>query len=154
MLPTPIAKAIEAEAAEFLAATAREAAAEKAALQAAAAKAPVSKGAAAKGMPLPTIRIHTPHDLADALSFARGFLANITPPGVLSAQLSEDLLVAVLLVSAYRYPDYAMPDVLLYLIDPLWDTPKQIFADIKNTGSAFVRPIRYSIWININIPLK
>ena len=100
LLPTPIAKAIEAEAAEFLAATAREAAAEKAALQAAAAKAPVSKGAAAKGMPLPTIRIHTPHDLADALSFARGFLANVTPPGVLSAQLSEDLLVGVLLGSA------------------------------------------------------
>ena len=139
LLPTPIAKAIEAEAAEFLAAAAREAAAEKSALQAAAAKAAVSKGATAKGLPLPSIRIHTPHDLADALSFARGFLANVTPPGVLSAQLSEDLLVAVLLVSAYRYPDYAMPDVLLYLIDPLWDTPKQIFADIKNTGSAFVQ---------------
>ena len=139
LLPTPIAKAIEAEAAEFLAAAAREAAAEKAALQAAAAKAAVSKGATAKGPPLPSIRIHTPHDLADALLFARGFLANVTPPGVLSAQLSEDLLVAVLLVSAYRYPDYAMPDVLLYLIDPLWDTPKQIFAEIKNTGSAFVQ---------------
>ena len=136
LLPTPIAKAIEAEAAEFLAAAAREAAAEKSALQAAAAKAAVSKGATAKGLPLPSIRIHTPHDLADALSFARGFLANVTPPGVLSAQLSEDFLVAVLLVSAYQYPDYAMPDVLQYLIDPLWDTPKQIFAEIKNTGSA------------------
>lgn len=139
LLPTPIAKAIEAEAAEFLAAAAREAAAEKAALQAAAAKAAVSKGAVAKGMPLPSIRIHTPHDLADALSFARGFLANVTPPGVLSAQLSEDLLVAVLLVSAYQYPDYAMPDVLQYLIDPLWDTPKQVLADIKNTGIAFTQ---------------
>ena len=60
LLPTPIAKAIEAEAAEFLAAAAREAAAEKSALQAAAAKAAVSKGATAKGLPLPSIRIHTP----------------------------------------------------------------------------------------------
>ena len=128
LLPTAVAKAIEADAAfrqeaiqealEHLAAASRVAQAEAQALQEAKAQKQQAKlsqransakdvpacGAAAggvRGMPLPPIRIHSPHELADAVSFARGFLAKTMPPGVLPAQVSEDLLVAVLLVSAY-----------------------------------------------------
>ena len=160
LLPTAVAKAIEADAAfrqeaiqealEHLAAASRVAQAEAQALQEAKAQKQQAKlsqransakdvpacGAAAggvRGMPLPPIRIHSPHELADAVSFARGFLAKTMPPGVLPAQVSEDLLVAVLLVSAYRYPDYAMADVLFYLVDPLWDAPEQILHDVRNT---------------------
>jgi ATP-dependent Lon protease len=81
---------------------------------------------------LPKIRVHTNHDMEDAVSFARELLANVAPPTLLSAEFSQDLLAATVLVSAYETPDDGMGAVLHYLVDPLWDSPKQILASFTH----------------------
>jgi ATP-dependent Lon protease len=88
------------------------------------------------GKPLPKIRIGTDNDVADAIAFAKKLLKNAVPPALLSTQFSQDLLVAVLMMTTYRYPAYGMADVLYYLIDPLWDSPRQLISELKNAGKA------------------
>lgn len=92
--------------------------------------------AALGGKPLPKIRIGTDNDIADAIAFAKKLLKNAVPPALLSAQLSQDLLVAVLIMTTYRHPEHGMADVLYFLIDPLWDSPGQLFNELKNAGKA------------------
>lgn len=84
------------------------------------------------GKPLPNIRINTDMDIGDTTKFAKRLLADVVPPLLLSAQLSEDLLVAVLMVTAYRHPNHGMSDVLYHVVDPLWDSPKQLLSEFKN----------------------
>lgn len=88
------------------------------------------------GKPLPKIRIGTDHDVADAIAFAKKLLKNAVPPVLVSAQLSQDLLVAVLITTTYSHPEHGMADVLYYLIDPLWDSPGQLFNELKNAVKA------------------
>lgn len=86
------------------------------------------------GKPLPKIRINTDHDISDATAFAKKFLKNTAPPALLSSQVSQDLLVAVLLVTAYKNPAHGMSDVLYWLVDPLWDSARQVLSELKNTA--------------------
>lgn len=88
------------------------------------------------GKPLPKIRIGTDSDIADAIAFSKKLLQNVVPPALLTAQFSQDLLVAVLMVTTYRHPECGMSDVLYYLIDSLWDSPRQLICELKNEGKA------------------
>ena len=96
------------------------------------------------GKPLPKIRTGTAHDLADAMAFAKKLLKKSSPPVLLSAQLSQDLLVAVLLLTTYKRPECGMADVLHYPIDPLWDSPLQVIGDLKNADPALSPPA--AVW--------
>lgn len=96
------------------------------------------------GKPLPKIRVGTDKDMTDAMAFAKKLLKTAAPPVLLSAQLSQDLLVAVLLLTTYKRPSCGMADVLYYLIDPLWATPMQIICDLKNADPALSPPA--AIW--------
>lgn len=66
-------------------------------------------------MPLPEIR--TP---ADASTFAKNLLADVTPPVLLSADFSQNLLAAVIMQIAEEGQGEGMGAVLYYLTDPLW----------------------------------
>lgn len=97
---------------------------------------PATAPAALGGKPFPKIRIGTDHDLQDATRFAQKFLKDVLPTSLLSAQMSQDLLVAVLLVAAFERREpiaYGMDDVLNHLIDPGWDSPRQIACSFINT---------------------
>lgn len=124
LLPIAVAAAIEV--------AAEAAAAEKKACTAKVIPIPPVLG----GKPLPKIRIGTDHDVADAITFAKKLLKNAVPPVLVSAQLSQDLLVAVLITTTYGHPEHGMADVLYYLIDPLWDSPGQLFNELKNAVKA------------------
>lgn len=125
LLPIAVAAAIEV--------AAEAAAAEKKACTAKVISIPPVLG----GKPLPKIRIGTANDIADAMAFAKKLLKNALPPGLLSAQFSQDLLVAVLMMTTYRHPECGLSDVLYYLIDPLWDSPRQLINELKDAGKAF-----------------
>lgn len=124
LLPIAVAAAIEV--------ATEAAAAEKKAFAAKAIPMPLVLG----GKPLPKIRIGTDNDIADAKAFTKKLLKNAVPPALLSAQFSQDLLVAVLLMTTYRHPEHGMSDVLYYLIDPLWDSPRQLVNELKNADKA------------------
>ena len=85
------------------------------------------------GKPLPKIRVQTDHDIADAVSFAQELLADVEPSTLLPAQLSQDLLAAVLMEIAYEAAGDGMDDVLYYLDDPLWDSSKQMLVSFGNS---------------------
>lgn len=123
LLPIPVAEAIKADA-EAIAVTAVE-------------KKPMSRIRVRGGKPLPKIRLNTNRDISDAISFAKNLLAGVVPPALLPAQFSQDLLVAVLLTTAYKHPEHGMSDVLYFVIDPLWDTPRQILSELKTAEKAF-----------------
>lgn len=99
------------------------------------------------GKPLPKIRINTEQDIADATAFAKKFLKNAVPPALLSAQVSEDLLVAVLLVTAYQHPEHGMLDVLHYLVDPLWDSSRQVLSELRNTAKSSACSGPAALWL-------
>ena len=97
------------------------------------------------GKPLPKIRIGTEHDLSDAIAFAKKFLKDVPPPVLIPEQVSQDLLVAVVLALTYEHPDSAqhgMFDVLHYVVDPTWDSPMQVinYLDHVADGAAFSQP--------------
>ena len=117
LLPVTTAQAIQAE---------EEAAAAQAKAEKAQAQKTTTKRVRLGGKPLPKIRVQTDHDIADAVSFAQELLADVEPPVLLPAQLSQDLLAAVLMETAYEAEGNGMDDVLHYLDDPLWDSPKQM----------------------------
>lgn len=133
LLPIAVATAI-ADAAEAAAA------AEKKALTAPVIKPLIVLG----GKPLPKIRIGTDHDLADATAYAKKLLKKAAPPVLLSAQFSQDVLVAVLLLTAYQRPECGMDDVLHYLVDPGWDSPLQVTSDLKRADPALSPPSK--VW--------
>ena len=115
-------------------------AADLALAQAAASRPELEKGIPAKiepipvlgGKPLPKISINTNDDIADAISFTNSLLAHVVPPALLSAKLSEDLLVSILMFTVYCDPERGMSDVLHHVIDPLWDHPMQIVNELKS----------------------
>lgn len=96
------------------------------------------------GKPLPKIRTGTDHDLADATAYAKKLLKKAASPVLLSAQLSQDILVAVLLLTIYKRPECGMNDVLHYPIDPEWDAPLQVFYDLKGANPALSPPAK--VW--------
>lgn len=125
LLPIAVAAAIEV--------AAEAAAAEKKAFAAKGIPIPPVLG----GKPLPKIRICTDNEIADAIAFSKKLLQNVVPPALLTVQFSQDLLVAVLMLTTYRHPECGMSDVLYYLIDPLWDSPRQLISELKNAGKTF-----------------
>ncbi|MBC7621586.1 MAG: AAA family ATPase [Candidatus Saccharibacteria bacterium] len=99
------------------------------------------------GKPLPKIRINTDQDIADATAFAKKFLKNAVTPALLSAQVSQDLLVAVLLVTAYKHPEHGMLDVLHYPVDPLWDNPRQLLNELRNDANTSACSGPAALWL-------
>lgn len=128
LLPASAARAIQAEAAAMAAQAAEQKASPPPDLAPAKTETSTPKQVGRGGRPLPKIRVHTNHDMEDAVSFARELLANVVPPVLLPAPLSQDLLAATVLVTAYEAPGDGINAVLHYLGDPLWDSPKQILA--------------------------
>jgi ATP-dependent Lon protease len=80
-----------------------------------------------KEFDLSCIRIGTDDDLADAMALASRLLSD-APVNLdfVTRQFSSDLLVAVLMSTAYGTRDKTLAEVLLYLVDPSWDSPRQI----------------------------
>lgn len=106
------------------------------------------------GQPLPQIAIHTNDDIADAILFASNLLADVVVPALLSAQWSEDLLVGILMFTAYCHPERGMSDVIYQLIDPLWATPKQIVCELRNArATAFAQPAAAAWFTNFDTKL-
>lgn len=88
---------------------------------------------------LACIRIHTDDDLADAMSLA-GQLLNGTSPSLdsMTRQFSMDLLVAVLMTTAYdKTRNKTLKEVLYFLVDPLWDSPKQLLMSFAGEVDAW-----------------
>ena len=127
LLPIAVSQVIQAEGD----AAAAQAAIEKARL--AQAEKTTTKRIRLGGMTLPKIRVHTNWDIADAVSFAQELLDDVEPPTLLPAQLSQDLLAAVLMEIAYEAAGDGMDDVLYYLDDPLWDSSKQMLVSFGNS---------------------
>ena len=103
------------------------------------------------GKPLPKIRIGTKHDFNDAQRFAQKILKDVEPTSLLSAQMSEDLLVAVLIVSAFEPPEaiaYGMDDVLNHVVDPGWDGPRQISSNMINKAGTLDLSHRAKVWLS------
>lgn len=134
LIPEAVLKAVQAEAKAQAEAMTAQAAAEE--------SAPKPKHG---GAPLPKIRVHTNHDIADALSYARKLLQGVAPPVLLDAEFSKDLLAAIVLISAYETPNEGMGAVLFYLDDPLWDSPRQMVLSIWN--SKFFAQKAAVIWV-------
>lgn len=111
LLPTRVAKAIDDEAKASAKAMTAQAAAEE-----------TDRKPKAGGSPLPKISTD-----ADAVAFAKKLLKGVTPPVLLSAELSQDMLAAALLIVAKEDPAQDMDAVLNYCTDPVWDSPRQMF---------------------------
>lgn len=80
------------------------------------------------GEPLPKIPLNSDETMRAAVVFAETFLAGVPPPGLLSMKFSANLLAGVLVECAHSDPRKGWDDVLYYLVDPLWDCERQIFA--------------------------
>ena len=130
LLPIPVAEALKADAAAMADFKAEE-------KKVFTTKTETSRVPVRGGKPLPKIRINTNRDIGDAMAYARKRLAGVVPPALLPAQFSQDLLVAVLMTTAYGQPTRGMSDVLYYLVDPGWDCAKQVLTELKNSGKAF-----------------
>lgn len=93
-----------------------------------AAKTPKSVPKVRGGKPLPKIPINRDgKTLRAAQAFAKGFLHGVLPPGLLTMQLSVDLLTAVLIDCIHDDPRMGWLDVISYPTDPGWDSPQQMF---------------------------
>lgn len=87
---------------------------------------------------LASIRLGTPNDLSDAQNLATHWLALATAiPASLSIQHSHDLLVAVTLDVAYSKKDANLQDVLDFLIDPGWDSARQVLLSFNLSTKGF-----------------
>ena len=91
-----------------------------------------------KDVDLSRIRIGTEDDLADAMALA-SFLLDKTSPDLdfVTRQFSLDLLVAVLLTTAYGTRDKTLAEVLFFLVDPTWDDGRQILRFFSHETQAF-----------------
>jgi ATP-dependent Lon protease len=87
---------------------------------------------------LSCIRIGTEDDLADALALA-SLLLDETSANLdfVTRQFSFDLLVAVLLITAYGTRDNTPTEVLFFLVDPAWEDAKQILLSFSHEKEAF-----------------
>ncbi len=92
-----------------------------------------------KNVDLSCIRVGTDNDLADAIALA-GRLLDGTSPNLdfVTRQFSFDLLVAVLLSTAYdKTRSKTLKDVLYFLVDPLWDSPRQLLTSFAGEVEAW-----------------
>ena len=91
---------------------------------------------------LASIRLGTPNDLSDAQNLATHWLALATAiPASLSIQLSHDLLVAVTLDVAYSKKDANLQDVLDFLVDPGWDSARQVLFSFNLSNKGFQQKV-------------
>lgn len=89
---------------------------------------------------LASVRLGTPNDLSDAQNLATHWLALATAiPASLSIQLSHDLLVAVTLDVAYSKKDANLQDVLDFLVDPGWDSARQVLFSFNLSNKGFLQ---------------
>jgi hypothetical protein len=94
-----------------------------------------------KDLALSCIRTGTDHDLADAMALAACLLDETSANmDFVSRQFSFDLLVAVLMSTAYGTRDKTLAEVLLYLVDPTWDSPRQILLSFSQEREAWKQP--------------
>jgi ATP-dependent Lon protease len=91
-----------------------------------------------KEFDLACIRTGTDHDLADAMALA-GRLLDETSANLdfVTQQFSSDLLVAVLMSTAYGTGEKTLTEVLFFLADPLWENAQQILFSFSNDREAF-----------------
>lgn len=90
---------------------------------------------------LACIRTGTDHDLADAMALASRLLDK-TSDGLdfATRQFSFDLLVAVLMSTAYGTRDKTLDEVLFFLSDPAWASPQQLLWSFGNEIEAWKQP--------------
>jgi ATP-dependent Lon protease len=91
-----------------------------------------------KDFDLSCIRVGTDHDLADAMALASRLLDNTSVNlDFVTRQFSTDLLVAVLLSTAYGTRDKTLDEVLFFLVDPAWEGARQILLSFSHEKEAF-----------------
>jgi len=91
-----------------------------------------------KDVDLSCIRIGTEDDLADAVALASRLLNKTSPDlDFVTRQFSSDLLVAVLLTTAYGTRDKTLAEVLFFLVDPTWASAMQILCFFPHEPQAF-----------------
>jgi ATP-dependent Lon protease len=89
---------------------------------------------------LSCLRVNTEHDLADAIALASRLLDTTSSKlDFFTRQFSYELLTAVLLCTAYGSREKTLAEVLLYLVDPGWDSPKQILLSFDQEHEAFMQ---------------
>ena len=133
LLPTSLIHAIEAEASPQV-----EANADAGAMTAQAAVEETDrkpKKPKHGGVPLPEFR--TP---ADALSLAKDLLSGVASPVLLPAHLSRAMLAAVMLQVSVDEPGEGMGAVFNYLVDPRWDSTRQMFTSLVKLAYFEKRP--------------
>lgn len=86
---------------------------------------------------LASIRINTPHDLADAQALASHLLDRIV---FRLRRMSYDLLTAVLMSNAYTQEDKTLDNVLFFLTDPDWDSKMQIIYSFAHEKEPWQQP--------------
>jgi ATP-dependent Lon protease len=101
-----------------------------------------------KDVDLSCIRIGTEDDLADAMALASRLLDDTSASlDFVTRQFSLDLLVAVLLTTAYGKRDKTLAEVLFFLVDPAWDCAKQILLSFPHDREAFQQK-NAALWRN------
>jgi ATP-dependent Lon protease len=101
-----------------------------------------------KDFDLSCIRIHTDHDLADAMALASRLLDDTSVNlDFVTRQFSYDLLVAVLLSTAYGTRDKTLDEVLFFLVDPAWENARQILFSFSHEKEAFQQKTA-ALWRN------
>jgi ATP-dependent Lon protease len=87
---------------------------------------------------LSCIRIGTEDDLADAMALASRLLDETSVNlDFVTRQFSYDLLVAVLLTTVYGTRDKTLAEVLFFLVDPAWDSARQILLSFSHEKEVF-----------------
>lgn len=90
---------------------------------------------------LASIRINTPHDLADAQALASHLLDRKGARIVFRlSQMSFDLLTAVLMSNAYTQENKTLDNVLFFLTDPDWDNKIQIIYSFAHEKEPWQQP--------------
>lgn len=92
-----------------------------------------------KTLDLSCIRVATEHDLGDAHALATHLLVP-NEMDFVTRQFSFDLLVAVLLTTAYGKEEKTLDQVLFFLADPRWDSAKQILNGVANEAKGIKQP--------------
>lgn len=97
---------------------------------------------------LASIRMGTEYDLADASALALQILANTkTTLDYPTFEFSKDLFTAVALYVVYNEENSTFTDMLDYLIDPAWDSEKQMLVFFRHCEKAFKQK-EAALWIS------
>lgn len=98
--------------------------------------------------PLSCIRRGTEHDLYDAMSLARDFLSrsHMKLDGPTSV-FSRSLFVAIALTISYLRGKGSYEEVVNYLVDPVWDTPKQLLLSFQCDTDSFQQK-EAKVWLS------